>query len=345
MPNTVKELLLESRVGHVVGIFNTFDLQRTFHVEVAKNPVYSRGYRPEFVMQRKDLVGKSAVPAGSPYPEQSGFIAMTYRVVRIINELNFVVRVNYAPDALTTNPIDITDLWEKEIDYGLEMEEVFFDLDGKPIGRPLYLVATAAELADPNIKKFYSDLSWRKRAILVRVPGFVSAAQQQSMGDDYVVSQAEKDIAVTRKSFPRPKRVATLRLIRAFDVLDNNKRMVVFNSVGLLNDAIFVGAEKGTLRFNGLTSRDPRTGFDPDRRSAFDKARLDRQVETITLSFSWNVLGWQPAPYTHIWKDTKGNAAPIFDENPQGGGNRERQESQYRDYWYGDLYALLELFD
>lgn len=350
MPNVVKELLTESRVGHVVGIRGIFGLQRTFHVEVDKDPAFNPGFRPEFVMQRFDLVRKDAIVAGSNYPDQPGFIASTFRITKVLNETNFIVRVGYEPNTLTANAPNIVDLWEKEIDYGSETTEVFFDLDGKPIGRPAYSELTEQDLVNPEGPLgphiYHTQTKSGRIIFLKRDPGFVSAAEQERRGDEYKVSEAERNVVVKKESRQRQQQVANLRLTRDFEVLDDRRRDLAFGSVLLLNDALFAGADRGTLRFDGMTSRDPRTGLDTNRRSPFNVKKLERQTETITLIFGWRGSGWQPEPQVHQWNDGKDNLSLIYDPDPPGGGSdRERQETQYRDFWYGDFNELLQLFD
>lgn len=342
MPNEVKELLKESRVGHVVGIRGIFGLQRTFHVEVDKDPAFNKGFRPEFVIQDRTKVGRSAIVAGHSYPEQWGFIASTFRIVKVFNEKNFLVRVGYEPDTLTINPVNTVDLWEKELDIGIESVEAFFDLDGKPYGAPFYGEAEESDLVGPENLKYATEIEPGRIIRLKRPEAFISAWSQAQLGTGYQVSDAERNIPVRGESRQRSRKVGTLRLTRDFDVLNDERRAFAFQAVEYLNDSLFVGAQRGQLRFDHMTSRDPRTGLDTNRRTTFDLSRFNRESETITLQFSWNPNGWQPEPQVHTWEDGKGNRAPIFDinENPP-----VRQESQYRDFDYGDFESLLQLFD
>ncbi len=345
MPKVVvKELLKESRVGHTVGIRGIFGLQRTFHVEVEKDPVYNKGYRPEFLMQDRRELGKSAVVAGSEYPEQPGFIAATFRIIKVLNALNFKVRVNYEPDSLIARPISLADLWQKEIDFGLEMEEAFFDLDGKPYGVPFYGESVERDLVGPENLKYASEIEPGRVIRLKRPTEFVSAWAQRraEAGSGYQVSDGERKIPVKGESRQRSKKVGTLRMTRDFEVLDDTKRSWSFEAVEYINDASFVGADRGALRLDSVTSRDPRVGMDVNSRTPFDPTKAEQQRETITLNFSWNPRGWQPETQVHTWEDGKGNRAPIFDINEIP---PVRQETQYRDYDYGDFESLLRLFD
>ena len=342
MPNVVKELLKESRTGHEVGRRGIFNLQRTFHVEVAEDPVFNKGYRPEYVIQNYRLVGKSAIRAGSGYPEEPGFVATTFRVTKVSNEKNFLVRVGYEPDSVIASPIPTTaDLWEKEFDVNLETETVYEDLDGKRYGIPFYTELKEDELVSADFPLFEAEIEPGKVVFFRRAEAFVSAWAQKKQGDDYRVSAGEKKIPIRGQPWDRPKRVGTMRLIRDFEALDDDRRAGAMAAVGLINDAPFVGAQKGELRFDGMTSRDPRVTYDSTRGVPYDP-RAPIQYETIVLSFSWNSAGWQPEVDVHIWKGDKGNEAPIYltDVNPP-----VRQETQFRDYWYGDFVALLQLFD
>lgn len=341
---SVKELIKESNVGYEMGDRGVLNLQRTFHVTVDKDPVLSRGHLPELVMQRKDMLDGDSIPIvyGSDHPTQPGFLAMRYRRLKNINETNFKIRVDYKPYTAIATPIDSLSLWEVEIDYGMEMEEVFFDLDGKPYGVPFYTEVEESDLVGPEFTPYAAEIPPGKIRYFTRPAAFVSAWAQRRLGNNYRVSDAERKIPIKAEAFQRPKRVGTLRLMREFEVLDDNRRAQAFDYVTVLNAFVFAGALEGQLRFDGLTSRDPRVGIDPKSRTPFDITRARQMRERITLSFSWNAKGWESKPYVHAWPDGKGNRAPIFDinEDPE-----VRQETLYRDYDYGDFWALLQLFD
>jgi len=94
--------LFESGDGDSISDRGDASVSRLFHVVVDAPATGKREDPPDFVLRSTALVGRSAVPVGSPHPssdakDRAGLFAARYTQEKRVAPQNYIVRVDYMP--------------------------------------------------------------------------------------------------------------------------------------------------------------------------------------------------------------------------------------------------------